>query len=181
MSIPKPELYIPFNNSNDAPPPKQNNKLKNELLICQECTSALEIISLDEETNMFEFKCTKNNHKNNKESITQYLNNIKKIEKINNLNEFKDQCELHKNNYYISYCFDCNYHLCNECLKSGTHINHKKNNIIEIKPIEQELNVIEEVIKDYKKELKDLYKEKEIKTKVLNDELKKKKSGKIFA
>ena len=97
--------------------------------------------------------------------------------KINNLSEFKDKCEIHKdNNYYISYCFDCKCHICNECLKSGAHLTHKKNNIIEIKPIEQELNIISEFIKEHKNELARLYNEKEMKTKELNDELKIKKT-----
>ena len=92
--------------------------------------------------------------------------------KINNPSEFKDKCEVHKNNnYYISYCFDCKSHICNECLESGTHISHKKNNIIEIKPIEQELKVISEFIKEYKIELAKLYNEKKMKSKELNDEL----------
>ena len=163
---------ISENNLNDAPLPEHKNT-NNNFLICPECFSALEIISIDEDTNMFEFNCTKNKHKNNKVSIIQYLNSIKNIMKINNLSEFKDKCEVHKNNnnFFISYCFDCKCHICNECLESGTHISHKKNNIIEIKPIEQELKVISEFIKEYKIELAKLYNEKKMKTKELNDEL----------
>ena len=41
-------------------------------------------------------------------------------------------------------------HLCEECLKSRKHINHKKSNMIEIQPIKKELYIIDEVINDYK-------------------------------
>ena len=163
------KISITENNSNDAPPPKQKEllkKIENNLLICPECSSEIEIILINEETNMIEFKCIKNNHKKNL-SIIQYLKEIKNIKNQNNLNAFKDQCDIHKNNNYISYCFECNTHLCNECLKIGTHLIHKKSNIIEIQPIEKELKIISEVIKDKKINLEKLYKEKERKAKEL--------------
>ena len=174
MDETKTETLSIENDSNDAPPPEQK-KLENEILICPECSSPLEIISLNEESNLFEFQCIKNNHNNNKMLITDYFNKIKKIKKLKNF-EFRDQCEIHKNNYFTNYCFDCNYHLCNECLKAGNHISHKKSNILEIKPIEKELKIISEVIKAHKIELQRLYKEKEVKTKELNDELKNQKN-----
>ena len=102
----------------DAPLPKQKEllkKLENNLLICPECSSEIEIILINEETNMFEFNCIKNGHRKNI-SIIQYLKEIKNIKNENNLNLFKDQCTTHKNNNYISYCFECCCHLCNECL-----------------------------------------------------------------
>ena len=171
------EFVITESDSYDAPPPKQKELLKkveNNLLICPECSSEIEIILINEETNMIEFKCIKNNHKKNL-SIIQYLNEIKNIKNENNLNIFKDQCAMHKSNNYISYCFECNCHLCNECLKIGTHLIHKKSNIIEIQPIEKELKIISEVIKNKKINLEKLYKQKERKTKELNNELAQKK------
>ena len=123
------------------------------------------IISLDEDNNLIIFNCTKNKHNKNKMPVIEYLNKIKEIKKLDNLSEFKDQCENHKNNYYISYCFDCNNHLCKECLKIGNHINHKKNNIIEIQPIDSELKIISEIINSHKNELENLKKEKEAKIK----------------
>ena len=170
-------------NSNDAPPPKNNIIINlNDLLVCPECSSSIEIINLDEVNNMLEFKCSKNNHKNNQISIAQYLKNTEKNQNIKNLNEFKDKCDIHKNNYYVSYCFDCKSHLCNECLQNGKHINHKKNNLIEVKPGDKELIIISEVIKKLNTELKNLNREKEIKSKELNEELKiaKKKENKIL-
>ena len=172
------EIAIPVNDSNDAPPPKQKEllkKLENNLLICPECSSEIEIILINEEKNMFEFKCIKNGHRKNI-SIIQYLKEIKNIKNENNLNLFKDQCTTHKNNNYISYCFECGCHLCNECLKIGKHLIHKKSNIIEIQPIEKELKIISEVIKDKKINLEKLYKEKARKTKELNNELSHKKN-----
>ena len=172
------KISITENNSNDATPPKQKEllkKIENNLLICPECSSEIEIILINEETNMIEFKCIKNNHKKCL-SIIQYLKEINNINKKDNLNSFKDQCTIHKNNNYISYCFECNTHLCNECLKIGTHLIHKKSNIIEIQPIEKELKIISEVIKDKKINLEKLYKEKERKTIELNNELSKRKN-----
>ena len=178
MSALKPEICIQENDSNDAPPPKQKEllkKIENNLLICPECSSEIEILLINEETNMIEFKCIKNNHKKNL-SIIQYLKEINNIKNQNNLNAFKDQCDIHKNNNYISYCFECNCHLCNECLKIGTHLIHKKSNIIEIQPIEKELKIISEIIKDKKINLEKLYEEKERKHKELNNELTNKKN-----
>ena len=152
MSVRKQEIVVQESDSNDAPPPKQKEllkKIENSLLICPECSSEIEIILINEEKNIIEFKCIKNNHKKNL-SIINYLSEIKNINNEKNLSFFKDQCEIHKNNNYISYCFECNCHLCNECLKIGTHLIHKKSNIIEIQPIEKELKIISEVIKDKK-------------------------------
>ena len=99
------KISITENNSNDAPPPKQKEllkKIENNLLICPECSSEIEIILINEETNMIEFKCIKNNHKKCL-SIIQYLKEINNINKKDNLNSFKDQCTIHKNNNYTIY------------------------------------------------------------------------------
>ena len=171
------ENLILENNSADAPPIDQDNKpiippkLNNEFLICPECSSALEIISIDEENNMLEFRCTKYNHRYNKISIIRYLFIIKRNKKPSNLTHFNDKCEFHKNNNYSCFCFDCNRNICNECLKSGDHMDHRKNILIEIQPDEQHLKVINEIIQNNKNKLDNLVKEKELKTKELNEEL----------
>lgn len=54
----------------------------------------------------------------------------------------EDKCKIHSNNNYLSYCFDCNKHLCKECLITREHFYHNKNSIIEIKPVQQELDII---------------------------------------
>ena len=163
--------------SNDAPPPEKINiNYSNNLLPCPECYSLIEILSLNEENQILEFQCTKNNHNKSKILISEYLEIIEKNNKLKNIKEFKDQCEIHENNYFKSYCFNCKNHLCNECLRNGTHINHKKNNIIEIKPLDKELKIIEEVISDYKIKLSKLKEEKKVKERELKVELKNEKN-----
>jgi len=107
------------------------------------------------------------------------------------MNKYKKKCinediciehSSNKNNKYVSYCFECNRHLCKECLKTRDHINHKKNNILEIKPIKEELNLIEEIIKYFKKTIEILKNEKVNKIKELENMLninKKKENQKI--
>ena len=98
-------------------------------------------------------------------TIKEYLQNIENILLIKD--DIKDKCNIisHKNNDFVCYCFDCNRNLCNDCLKKRIHINHKKSNIIEIKPIKEELDIIEKVINEYKIKLKNLINEKKIKLK----------------
>ena len=95
-------------------PAVDSNELNNEIFYnCSECSSMIEIISINEENNTKEFNCLNqnNNHsKNNIISLNEYLN---KMKKYNNSKINKDECEIHKNKY-ISFCFDCNCHLCKE-------------------------------------------------------------------
>ena len=160
---------------NDAPPPLTPELNDQIYYNCSECSSIIEIISIDEENNMIEFNCLneENNHnKNITMPLKEYLEKMKKYNKskINN-----DECEIHKSNY-ISYCFNCNYHLCKECLKTRVHLNHIKNNIIEIKPMDEELNIIKEVIKDYGIKIENLTKEKRNKINELFKSLNKNKN-----
>ena len=119
---------------NDAPPSDPKNCLYN----CSECSSNIEIISLDE--NNIEFIC--NNKHNIKIEIKEYLNKMKQYNKIK-LND--DKCDVHKKEY-LSYCFDCNNHLCKDCLKTGNHKYHYKINIIEILPEDEILDKIRSLI-----------------------------------
>ena len=148
-------------NINDAPAaiPQPEIKLSNIYYNCTECSSMIEILSINEENNIIEFKCLKE-HEKKVMPIKEYLSKMNK-NKQKNINE--DRCKEHlsfKDNRFVSYCFDCNRNLCKECLKSRSHINHNKNNIIEIKPTKEELNIIEEIIKDYKKKIENLKNEK---------------------
>jgi len=72
-----------------------------------------------------------------------------------------DICKDHINNQekYECYCINCKKHLCKECLKARTHLNHNKNNIIEIQPIQEELNIMMEIINHYKDREEKLIKE----------------------
>ena len=117
---------------------------------CPDCPSMIDIIELNK--NRIKFKCLKENIIKELE-INEYLekNNKYKKENINN-----DKCSCSINNNYISYCFECNNHLCNDCLKKRIHIHHCKDNIIEVKPTEEELALIKNLIKDNKIELKNL-------------------------
>ena len=118
---------------NEAPPSQSNNMYYN----CSECPSIIEIISINE--NNIEYKCN-NNHNNNIE-IKEYLKNMKKY---NNNKTNNNKCDKH-NKEYMVYCFDCNIHLCEECLELGEHSYHYKINIIEIKPKKEKLIKIDEL------------------------------------
>ena len=148
----------------------ENNDI---LYNCTECSSLIEILSIDEDKNIIEFKCLNKECQNIRKSmsIKEYLEKMEKNKKTK-INE--DICREHiscKNNKYVSYCFDCNCHLCEECLKKRNHINHRKSYIIEIKPIKEELSIIEEVIKHYKHNIENLMNEKINKKKELENSL----------
>ena len=144
------------------------SEINNIYYNCTECSSMIEILSINEENNIIEFKCLKKGHEKKVMPIKEYLLKMNKY-KQRIINE--DRCKEHlfcKNNKYIGYCFDCNRNLCEECLKSRSHINHIKNNIIEIKPTKEELIIVEEIIKDYKIKIENLKKEKIRKEKEFN-------------
>ena len=122
----------------DAPTYQIDNIFYN----CTECLSMIEIIEIN--IDKIKFKCLNNKEHIKEIEIKEYLEKMK----AKNENKIKindDECKYH-NNKYISYCFDCKCHLCNECLKKREHINHYKNNIIEINPTEEEINIITELI-----------------------------------
>ena len=89
-----------------------------------------------------------------------------------------DKCKVHTNNNekYICYCFKCKNHLCRECLKSRTHLIHNKSNIIEIQPIQEELNLMKEIINVYKNKVEKL----EMKKMIFNQNLEKSLNDKKF-
>ena len=115
--------------------------LKNCLCNCSECSSNIEI------------------------EIKEYL---KKMKKYNNIKLNDDICEKHKKEY-ISYCFDCNIHLCQDCLKTKKHNYHYIINIIGILPEDEKLKKIGNIIQNNKKKINDLKKSKiEKETKLYN-------------
>ena len=143
---------------NDAPPSELNNYLYN----CTECSSNIEILSLDEHN--IKFIC---HHKDNSHSIDikieEYLN---KFKQYNSLQLNDDKCDIHKKEY-LSYCFDCNIHLCEDCLKTKKHGYHCKINIIEVLPENEILVNISNLIEENKKKIEKLEKdEKEIENKL---------------
>jgi hypothetical protein len=131
---------------------------------CPECSSIIEIKSINEKDNLLEYKCLNcNKNQTKKIKIKTFLEKMEK-RAGNKVND--DSCQIHNNNKFISYCFDCNCHLCFECLKLREHLYHNKNNIIEIQPIQEELNIIEEIISYYKIKIDTLEEEKQIKLKM---------------
>jgi len=140
------------------PPQTQINedKLNDIGYNCTECSSLIEIITLNQDNNFIKFKCLNKNNSHEKTlSIKDYL--IKMKNHYNKqLND--DKCKVHKNNNEkcICYCFDCKNLLCRECLKSRTHLDHYKNSIMEIQPIQEELNLMKEIINYYKTKVEKL-------------------------
>jgi hypothetical protein len=59
-------------------------------------------------------------------------------------------CPEHPKNNNLSYCLDCNCHICKECMKHRKHMEHKKKIIVEIEPSDDEINSLLKVIKTYK-------------------------------
>ena len=170
------------NNSNHASSTTYEPLIDNNIFYnCTKCSSLIEILSINEENNIIEFRClNKDCHDEKKRMpIKEYFEKMEK-NKQKSINE--DKCREHiscKNNKYVSYCFDCNCHLCEECLKTRGHICHNKNNIIEIKPVKEELNIIEEVIKHYKNTIENLKNEKINKEKELENSLNQEKINEV--
>ena len=143
---------------------------------CTECSSLIEIISLYQDNNAIKFKCLNKSNSHEKTlSIKEYLQKMKNHYN-KQLND--DICKVYTNKTekYVCYCFNCKNHLCAECLESRTHLKHNKNNIMEIKPIQEELNIIKEIINDYKTKVEKLKNENMIFNQNLDKSLNDKKS-----
>ena len=148
---------------------QESPKDKSEFLFCPKCSSDIEILSIDEtktneEINLFmKYRCLKENIINNI-SFKEYIQLIKE-QKEKNIDILTDKCEKHQSKKFVSYCFDCNNHLCEDCLKTGIHLKHVKNNIIEVKPLEEELDIVKEVVNNFTLRLEKIKREKENKEK----------------
>ena len=82
---------------------------------CNECSSPIEIITINEKTNIIEFQCI-NNHHQKKLSIKEYINEMKKF---NNKNLNDEVCiQDNHNKKYEFFCLDCKKHLCKENKRS---------------------------------------------------------------
>ena len=148
---------------------EQMIKLNEFYYNCSECSSPIEIISINERESIIEFNCINNNHKF-KIPIKEYID---KMKNYNNKDTNNDICITNNHNKkYECYCLNCKKHLCQECLKSRNHISHIKCNMIEIQPNENELNIIENIIKHYENKIENLEKEKYNTTKLLNNKIK---------
>ena len=150
-----------------APPTPKLIENNNIYYNCTECASLIEILSINEDRNIIEFQCLNKDNIHEKKTMT-IKNFIEKMQKYNNKKINDDICEIHRNKY-TCYCFNCKCHLCQKCLKKRTHIFHKKNYIEEIKPIDEELDIILVMIEDYQKRIEQLSLEKFNKINELND------------
>ena len=144
-------------------------KLKEILYNCSECSSPIDISSIDEEKLTIEFNCINNNHKK-KMKIKEFINKMKKYND-NNIN--RDVCQQHNDNIYECFCVDCNRHLCKECLKTRNHVNHQKNSITETQQNKNELKIVNDIIKFYDEKIDNSEKEKSKKIKTINNKYKK--------
>ena len=173
------------NNSSVAPTPGEIGETEeiknNNFTICPDCGSSIEILSINEDNLSIEYRCL-NEKKKHKETeftktIEEYLKKIKENKEDNIYEEIKDKCHIenHNLNKYVSYCLDCKCHLCNECLKTKEHINHRKSNMPEIQLLEEEKHLIKEQINDYKKEVENLENINKEKTKEIEESLNKEK------
>ena len=150
--------------------------MKDDLTICPKCSSVVEILAINEDNSTIEFRCTKE-----KEVVTMPIKEyFKKLSECKNkrLEDLKDKCQIHKESKernYVSFCLDCNCHLCKECLKTRIHINHRKINIIEVKPTEEETDIVDAVIKDYESKLENVKNEQKKKEKEYEEILKEEK------
>ena len=86
------------------------NEEDNIFYNCSECSSLIEITSINENNNIIEYKClNKNNKEHNK--IMQIKEYLEKMSKFKEKNINIDYCSSHNNNKYMSFCFNCNKHL----------------------------------------------------------------------
>ena len=114
---------------------------------CTKCSSLIQILSINENNNNIEFECT-NKKTSHRESISieEYLRNRNRNK--NMINDNEDVCGEHKEKF-TSYCLECNIQLCIKCQKNGIHISHKKVNLIEIEPSQEELTIFKQIIDYY--------------------------------
>ena len=95
--------------------PSEEIKLNEIYYNCNECSSPIEILYINEKANIIEFKCINNNHQK-KISIKEYIN---KMKKFNNKNLNDEVCiQDNHNKKYEFFCLDCKKHLCKENKRS---------------------------------------------------------------
>ena len=119
---------------------------------CTDCSSLIEILHINENKNIIEFKCSNKNNSHQKSiEINKYLEERKQNKK-NKSNINRDICNEHGQKF-LSYCLDCNKHICEKCQNKGIHLLHYKINIIEIEPSKEEKEILDKIIKYYEKQI----------------------------
>ena len=135
---------------------------------CSECSSIIEILSINENNNTIEFNCINNNHNYKKIKIKDYL---QKMKKYNFIHLNIGACNIHGADNLV-FCFECSKHLCKECLKFGTHSFHYKILLLEITPNSQTLTKIKNLINENKSKIKNLNKTQKEREKIINNIIK---------
>ena len=70
------------------------------------------------------------------------------------------KCLLHLKEKNLAFCLKCNTHICIECNKNKKHINHTKNNILEVPVTNEMKNILNGIINIYKRRIIQFNKEK---------------------
>lgn len=96
--------------------------------------------------------------------INKHTNNIVTSHHLINNNQRSIFCSIHPENKNVVFCLKCKINVCNECLKSGKHLMHRKNNLIEIKPSKEKEKIVEDYILFLKEKKQKLIKSKEKKS-----------------
>ena len=116
--------------------------------------------------------CEKQQNQINNDNIFKYCFNCKKvicnncIYKHNKNHLYIDndklciKCLVHPKNNNKNYCFDCKVHLCEDCLKERKHWMHKKIDILEVMPKNEEINTLLNSINSNKNKINKLQIEK---------------------
>ena len=126
----------------------ENMFLNGETLLSDE----LKKYDFNENNNIIEFKCINKNDSHQKSlKINQFLEK-RKQQKIGNSNINTDTCNEHGQKF-MSYCFDCNKHICEKCQNEGNHLLHSKINIIEVEPSNEEKEILNKINEYYDEQI----------------------------
>ena len=68
-------------------------------------------------------------------------------------NKILTNCPIHPKNYNLSYCLDCNCHICKECIQHRKHMRHNIRVIKDNQPSNEEVNNLLNLIHKYKDEI----------------------------
>ena len=109
--------------------------------------------------------CKKNQNEVNNNEIFNYciqcklvlcnnckVNHDQKHNIIKN-NQILTNCLLHPQNYNLSYCLDCNCHICKECIEHRKHMRHNIRAIKDNQPSNEELENLLNLINKYKDQI----------------------------
>ena len=109
--------------------------------------------------------CKKNQNEVSNNEIFNYCTNCKLVLcnncKVNHdqehdiikNNKILTNCPIHPKNYNLSYCLDCNCHICKECIQHRKHMRHNIRSIKDNQPSNEEVNNLLNLIHKYKDEI----------------------------